>query len=514
MTPMMIFRVLPLTLALAACGGSDDTDDAGGSQPPASVANAVSRLDAMAADLMARSKVPGMSVAVVYEGRPIYLRGFGVRRNDAAGAVDADTVFPLASLSKSLGATVVAHQVGQGKITWDSPVAPYLPWFKLGDYAHTQALTVADLYSHRSGLGDHVGDHLEDIGYDRRGVLERLAYVPVKPLRSSYAYSNFGITAGAEAVAAAAGTSWEDLSDSVLYGPLRMTRTSSRYADFVARDNRVAGHMLHDGRFEVLAQRQPDAQSPAGGVSSSARDMARWMALVLGEGTLDGRSFVNRDALLAATKLQMTREDGSQYGYGFGVGTDHAGNTVLSHSGAFQMGAGTYYRMVPSLNLGIAVLTNGSPTGAAEALGTLFFEHAQNAVSGNDWYALYNQYMVTELYPPFGKLAGQEPPLSPAPPLALENYVGRYTNDYAGDARVSLAADGTLALHMGPDGKTTYALRHWDGNRYVFDLVNENANFGSVSSAWFETDAQGRMVRLRIEYFAEGQDGVFNRVTQ
>lgn len=513
MTPMMIVRILPLTLALAACGGSDDPDDAANHPSPANVASAVARLDTMAADIMARSGVPGMSVAVVFEGRPVYLRGFGVRRNDEAGAVDADTIFPLASLSKSVGATVVAQQVGLGNITWNTPVVQHLPWFRLGDYAHTQALTVADLYSHRSGLGDHVGDHLEDIGYDRRGILERLAYVNVKPLRSTYAYSNFGTTAGAEAVAAAAGTTWEALSDSVLYRPLGMTRTSSRYADFVARDNRVAGHMLHDGRFEVLAQRQPDAQSPAGGVSASARDMARWMALVLGEGKLDGQTLVNRAALAEATKPQMTREDGSDYGFGFGLGTDHAGNKVISHSGAFQMGAGTYYRMVPALNLGIVVLTNGSPTGAAEALGTLFFEHAQNAVSGTDWYALYNGYMVSELYPPVGELAGKTPPVSPAPPLALENYVGRYTNDYAGDARVSLADDGTLVLHMGPDGKTPYRLRHWDGNRYVFELLNENANFGSVSSAWFEADAQGKMARLRIEYFAEGQDGVFNRAT-
>ena len=62
-------------------------------------------------------------------------------------------------------------------------------------------VTVGDMFSHRSGLPDHAGDLLEDLGYDRRYVLERLRQLPLDPFRISYAYTNFGFTAGAEAVA-------------------------------------------------------------------------------------------------------------------------------------------------------------------------------------------------------------------------------------------------------------------------------------------------------------------------
>ena len=71
-----------------------------------------------------------------------------------------------------------------------------LPWFALADPAVTAMLTVGDLYAHRSGLPDHAGDDLEDLGYDRRQVLERLRFAPLHSFRDEYAYTNFGVTAG------------------------------------------------------------------------------------------------------------------------------------------------------------------------------------------------------------------------------------------------------------------------------------------------------------------------------
>ena len=53
-------------------------------------------------------------------------------------------------------------------IGWDTPIVSKLPWFALSDPAVTQMVTVGDMLSHRSGLPDHAGDMLEDLGYDRR----------------------------------------------------------------------------------------------------------------------------------------------------------------------------------------------------------------------------------------------------------------------------------------------------------------------------------------------------------
>ena len=143
-------------------------------------------------------------------------------------------------MSKSLGATVVATQVAKEVVTWDTPVSELMPGFELADSYITDHATVGDFYSHRSGLPTAVGDDLEDIGYDREYVLSHLVHEPLVPFREVYNYSNFGMTVGAEAVAEAAGTSWEDLAERELYAPLGMTSTSSRYEDFLAQ--REPGH--------------------------------------------------------------------------------------------------------------------------------------------------------------------------------------------------------------------------------------------------------------------------------
>ncbi len=167
-----------------------------------------------------------------------------------------------------------------------------LPGFALADPWVTDHLTISDLYTHRSGLPDHAGDGLEDLGYNRAQVLEKLRQLPLNPFRITYEYTNFGVTAGAEAVAAAAGTDWETLSQNTIYGPLGMTSTSSRFADYQARENRTVGHILEDGKYKVGPVRDADAQSPAGGVSSSVNDMAKWLDMVLSGGRYQGsRSF-------------------------------------------------------------------------------------------------------------------------------------------------------------------------------------------------------------------------------
>ena len=200
--------------------------------PDNAVDNAVAKLDGIVDDLMKKSGIPGMAVAVVHGGKTVYAKGFGVKDVRSGDKIDPDTVFQLASVSKPLSATVVAHQVGANAIGWDTPIVSKLPWFALSDPAVTPMVNVGDMFSHRSGLPDHAGDLLEDLGYDRRYVLERLRQLPLDPFRISYAYTNFGLTAGAEAVAVSAGKSWEDLADEVLFRPLGMASTSYRFADY------------------------------------------------------------------------------------------------------------------------------------------------------------------------------------------------------------------------------------------------------------------------------------------
>jgi CubicO group peptidase (beta-lactamase class C family) len=481
--------------------------------PPGRISDAISKVDGLAGDLMKSTGIPGMAVAVVHGGKTVYAKGFGVKdasKGDSQdNKVDADTVFQLASISKSVGATVVAHEVTDNVVTWDTPVVSKLPWFELSDPYVSSHVTVADLYSHRSGLPDHAGDQLEDLDYDRHQSLERLRYLPLAPFRVSYAYTNFGLTAAAEAVAAAGGKPWEDLSDEVLYRPLGMASTSSRFSDFLARPNHAVNHVKVGDKWEPRFQRDPDPQTPAAGVSSSVNDMARWLTMVLANGTYNGQRISSPEALLPAITPQAVstppaapKARASFYGHGFAVSVNSSGRTTYSHSGAFTFGEATNFVVMPSEDLAIIALTNAGPYGIPETLTAQFMDLVQYGQIREDWAALYKK-AIASINNPEGSLVGKQPPANAAPARPLSDYLGVYASDYWGPAVVT-ERDGALQLAMGPQNQT-FTLTHWDGDTFTFPLTNENAAPGTISKATFAGNT------LNLEYYNANKLGTFTR---
>lgn len=488
---------------LTGCGGGGDGDDSPMPPPDAQIDRALAALDTLAADLMKKSGVPGLAVAVVRGSEKVYAKGFGVADLHTGAAVDADTIFQLASVSKSVGATVVARQVGFNRVQWDTPIRSSLPWFALKDPAVTQAVTVGDMYAHRCGLGKHAGDHLEDMGYDRREVLERLRYESLTGFRTTYHYGNFDLTAGAEAVATAVGVDWATLSASTLYAPLGMTRTTSRYAEFAAASNRARGHVIDGNGTWVLSpqRRDADAQSPAGGVSSSVNDMARWLTMMLGNGTYQGTRLIDAAALAQATSPQIVVDERGSYGFGFNVGNDANGRPSYSHSGAFALGAATCFKVVPSTGLAIVALTNGSPIGVPETLVAEFFDLVEAGAIQRDWYELFRNALAEG---PSGSLVGVPPPADPVRPARpLSGYAGVYANIYYGPATIALVG-GALQLEIGP-APIRVPLSHWDGEIFVFHLENENALPGTISKATFDGET------VTLEYYSANGFGTFTR---
>ncbi|MCX2725534.1 serine hydrolase domain-containing protein [Roseibium salinum] len=484
--------------------------------PPGQVDRAVAELDRIVADIMRRSAVPGVAVAVVHEGKTLFAKGFGVRRLGADGSVTPDTVFQLASLSKSIGATVVARQVSRGVVSWDSRMRDLLPGFSLSDPDRSEKLTIGDLYSHRSGLPDHAGDDLEDLGFGREVILERLRLLPLAPFRTSYAYTNFGLTAAAEAVAQASGTDWSSLSQEALYQPLGMTGTSSRFQDIMAAKNRAVPHARGSDGFAPLFQRNPDAQSPAGGVSSTVNDMAIWLKMLLADGSHDGRQVLAPEALLAAVSPQSFSSPPHSpdaragfYGFGFNVGVEPSGRVKISHSGAFLMGAGTCFSMIPSLDLGIVVLTNAAPVGAAESIAASFTDLAQFGRETRDWYAGYSR-LFEGFYTVRGRAAGATPPAAAAAPPPAEDCAGVYSHPYFGTIEVIAKSNG-LVLAAGPE-PMLFPLHPWDGAVMVFDFVTENAPIGSRSALTFADLADGPAQSVEIELFGDDPPARFTRV--
>jgi CubicO group peptidase (beta-lactamase class C family) len=476
---------------------------------------AAEKLKAATIAEMEKEGIPGIAIAVVFKDQVVLAEGFGVREAGKEGAVDADTVFQLASVSKPIGSTVVAALVGDGMVSWDSRINDLDPAFAMSQPWVTSEITIRDFYCHRSGLPEHSGDLLEDIGYSREEVLHRLRFQkPNTSFRSGYAYTNFGMTEAAMAAAKAVGKTWEDLSQEKLYGPLGMTRTSSRYADFIAQENHAVGHLLENGKWKHKEQRMPDAQTPAGGVSSSVNDMAKWMLLQIHGGKFGGKQIVSEKALDETRRPEMLTGysplDGLPgfYGLGWNVRWDAQGRLRIGHSGAFSMGAATFVGIVPEEQLGVVVLTNASPLGVPEGLGGNFLDDAIYGKPGHDWLPLFKKVFAQMAEAEAGELADYtKPPASPTPARKSGDYAGVYQNDFFGP--IAVVANGDhLFLELGPN-KKRFPMDHWDRDTFTFQPGGENA--AGRAGLFFTLGPDGRATHLVVENLNVRGEGAFGR---
>ncbi|MCV7315278.1 serine hydrolase [Mycolicibacillus parakoreensis] len=516
---------LTVALVLGGCSSpptplSDTPPDrfSGMGLPEGGVDDAVARLDDLAADLMDRSGIPGMAVAVVHGGNTVYANGFGVRNtgrdaDDDDNRVDADTVFQVASLSTPIGATVVAHQIGAESINWDTPVGSYLPWFAFSDPYVSEHATIADLYAQRTGLPQNAGDLLAELGYDRRQVLLRLKELPLGAFRLSHRDTEFGVTVAAESVAVAAGKRWDELSDDVLYRPLGMESTSSRYADFTRRRDRALGHTRTDDGYRPSYHGDTDPKSAAVGVSSTVNDLGRWLAMLLADGDHDGTTLIPTDALTPALTAQTVNHgpQGSEspearadlYGYGFHVATTSTARTTYGYEGGLASGSAAAFAALPSADVAIVVLTNAAPNGVPETLTAQFLDLVQYGELRHDWPRLYRERHAEKAEDTPGVQKARKPPRKAKPPAALRSYTGTYFNDYWGSATVTETRRG-LELTLGPR-RDTVVLHHWDGDTFTFTPKSDTVPDGAVSKATFTPDA------LTLQYYDRDRLGIFFR---
>ncbi|HEV8002284.1 MAG TPA: serine hydrolase domain-containing protein [Planctomycetaceae bacterium] len=186
-TAIQLFVCAPLLCLLSQPAIADDSLRT--QITPERIQSALHKVEDLANETL-RTGIPGIAIAVVHHDQVVYIRGFGVREAGHPERIDADTVFQLASVSKPITSTVLAALVGEGRIGWDDRVIDHDHSFRMFDPFVTRELRLRDLLCHRSGLPDHWGDLIEDLGYGRDEVLRRARFQPpASSFRAQYAYT-------------------------------------------------------------------------------------------------------------------------------------------------------------------------------------------------------------------------------------------------------------------------------------------------------------------------------------
>lgn len=479
------------------------------SVPAATVNDPIANLDAFITRALKEYQVPGAAVAVVQDGKAILLKGYGVRDVTKPGAVDENTIFQLASVTKTLTGAAAATVVDEGRLDWDKPIFNYLPEFVGYDAYMTRWLTERDLLAQRTGWPAFTGDQLDSFGYDRAEILRRLRFFkPRYSVREVAQYSNPGFFVAGEVAARASKQSWNDLVEKRLFAPLEMSR-SGTVIKALQDSNATSAHALVDGKPVVVEPSDLDVTGAASSGTSTAADMSKLMLMFLNKGVYKGKRVLKPETVEEMFKRSMVSEidftdlppisNKTGFYYGLGVGSyDYAGEHIIEKSGALA-GVRTTLVLVPDKNAGIVVLANLNLTAFPEAVRAYFL----NQVLGID--PETDQKQIFDLNQKLKNLMA--PPPAPRNPGkfdgTLQSLVGVYENDYYGRCEILLAGDA-LKVQCGP-AKYPATLKHWNNGAFMMQFPGATQTpsvttfmIGEDGAAErFESEALGTFVRVK-----------------
>lgn len=328
----------------------------------------VALFEAMAQQVVANQRVPGLAMAIVHNGRVLSARGYGITDVRAAEPVDAHTVFRLASLSKGFAGTMAGLLVNDGTLRWDSKLTQYLPEFRLSQAGAAQQITVADLLSHRVGLTHNAFDRDLEQYVDYRTLTQRLASAPLKCAPGTcYAYQNIAFSLIGDIVFAATGDFYSQEVQRRLLKPLGMNDASLGLEGIESSARWARPHVRTRGGWTSVKPKSTYyGVAPAAGVNASASDMAQWLIAQTGHrpDVLPAPLLATLHQPLVSTPDQTRssawrRERVGSAGYGLGWRIyDYAGHRLVYHAGAVQ-GYRGMIAMLPDSDIGIAMMWNG-----------------------------------------------------------------------------------------------------------------------------------------------------------
>lgn len=454
---------------------------------------------------------PGLAVAVVKDGKVIVARGYGVRELGKPEPVDGDTIFDVASLTKSFTAAVTASLVDEKKMSWDDPVRRYLPSLEFPDPYLTANVTIRDLLAHRTGVrATNTAWYLS--GVDRSKLLGLVKNMEMGAgFRTRMVYSNVGYTIAGEAAARAAGSAWEQLITDRLIVPLGMKRTSAVFS-VPPTENFASGHALINGVQRVTPRegKQRDVTGPAGAIQSSAADLAIWMLFQLGDGTYQGKRILSAEALKemhspqtliptneAFRKSRQMKYDFAAYCLGWQV-LDYRGHRMLWHTGSGD-GQTAFMGLLPDSKIGVAVLINSWKAGGAAingAIASRIMDHYLG-LRTRDYSAEFRDSWTRTLQQQADAIRQFEASRirDTKPTFQLSQYAGMYRDKLGLEVKVWLEGD-TLRLQYG--GGEIAILTHWHHD--TFRARWENPLLAEQRSALvqFNMSPQATVVELTL----------------
>jgi CubicO group peptidase (beta-lactamase class C family) len=467
-------------------------------------------LDAYVSRAMAEWQIPGVAICIVKNGKPVLMKGYGVKEMGTTNRVDENTLFMIGSNTKAFTATALAMLAAEQKLSLDDKVQKWLPDFKLYDPWVAKETTVRDLLCHRLGFETFQGDFMYfDSDLSAQEVFEKLSRVkPLYGFRSKWGYTNAAFGVAGEVIYKASGKTWAEFMKERIFTPLGMNNTLALSKDIDAAPNRSSAHTVVGGVLSKIPYGRIDNIAPAGAISSSVNDMSKWVIAQLNNGKL------NDQAIIPSSAISQTRSPNSILGNGgsmfntghfalYGLGwflEEYNGKKIVAHTGGVN-GFVTAVTLVPEEKLGIIVFTNTDANNFYEALKQEILD-AYLGLPYRNYHSLAwagqkadNAERAKQLKAKRDTIASK-----PATELPLASYAGTYEHEVYGTMTITLQ-----------QGKLVATFQHHKGRQAELEALGGNRFFATFNDplygikVWPFKVVNGKVssVTMRVADFVE-----------
>lgn len=318
--------------------------------------------------------IPGMSLAIVKDGKVVHSKGYGYKNFEKQIPVTPDTQFAIGSATKAFTGLSVLISQDQAKLSLGDSPKKILPYFKINDAEIDKKITIRDLLIHSSGL------NRTDLAWIT-GKLTREEVIkvageakPTAKLGEKFQYQNVMFAAAGEIVSKVQKKSFENFISEDIFKPLEMNNSTVSISDMKkAKDFSFGYEYNFDTKAtKLLPTREIVTMSPAGSINSSSNDMAKWLQFILNRGEARGKKIVSENGFEEWIKPLMKVAGNVSYGLGWFV-QDWKGKKVVQHGGNID-GFNSMVALLPEENLGFVMLTNVSASSLGNELLSIVWE--------------------------------------------------------------------------------------------------------------------------------------------
>lgn len=455
-------------------------------------------LDTMIGRILKEWNVPGVSISVVEKNKVLFASGFGYKDIENKKPVTENTLFAIGSCAKAFTASLLSNEMKEGKLDLDAPINTYFPELRFYNNELTANVTLRDMLCHRTGVPRHDFSWYSGAAISRDSLVRLIRFLePSAPIRQSFQYNNLMYVAVANLLEKMNRKSWEEQIHERFFVPLGMANSTT--GTIPINGDVAYGYVYKNGQTIKLEFLTNDMKgiAPAGGITSSAKDMANWLMMWTNQGKFNGKEVISSNFYNQAISSQMVANGNlpskmlpDNYFFNYGLGwytSNYRGHYGVGHGGNIN-GFSSFISFLPGDSIGVFVAANQNNSQVPRILSSIILDKMIGAPF-RDWNTILKTPANNNAIP----VKNEEPA---KPSHSLTEFEGTYKSDSYGT--ISIKADNGVLT--GTFNRWKLKIKHLHHNYFKFIADYDAVDETNAVDGEFSITSEGAIGSLKMPF--------------